>query len=632
MVWKLPGLVVHAPALNQKVIVEKPVTNPGISRINWRLLDNFIRSSSIFLRSKNLVLRPENSTKSLLFDSIMFLFVLLFWWIHPTTCVLIPISQSSGVDNTSCLNPNGTLSCRTIGYALAVLNDENFDHEVAFTFSIQDKYYDLRKQIQISQLRADRQISLTTADNNPESVISCGFEFSTICGIIIGKEMGNKTHNIHVANIEFRNFRASSSAIVTIQNAVNASFTNCVFRDNKRCALIAFDSGVSIENCRFSNNNPGQSHSNDGRFQAVQAFAGGAKFLFENASNLNVIVRNTVFMRNAVVLNNSEIYVEHSTFPEACSRRSGRGNGAKRFEQEKQESRKQAIFSELANGIMGGGLSIVFRGSAHGNKVFIENTSFSENQATSGGGVYYADHSSDSGRLSGNEMEIQKSSFAGNRALHDGGGMMIQNSSGFLLVKDCVFKENWALTGGGVNVGQPFERIRFDNVTWDGNKGQEIPAIRLMGNLSSEAEFVNCTVKNHSASYSTYSTYASPLTTFQMRVIFTGINVFTENYGTGAMENVVSSVHLKGILKFIENCGVNAGAVFSIFSSITLHPGSKLIFVRNHCSTVGGAITIIGGRPYDFVRKYNPYCFMRYSERNTGPSKWKVRIKIRRGD
>lgn len=179
-----------------------------------------------------------------------------------------------------------------------------------------------------------------------------------------------------------------------------------------------------------------------------------------------------------------------------------------------------------------------------------------------------------------------------------------------------------------MNVGQPFERIQLDNVTWDGNKGQEIPAIRLMGNLPSEAEFINCTVKNHSASYSTYSTYTSPLTTFQMRVIFTGINVFTANYRTGAMENLVSSVHLKGILKFIENCGVKAGAVFSIFSSITLHPGSKLIFVRNHCSTVGGAITIIGGRRYDFVRKYNPYCFMRYSERNTGPSKWKVRIKI----
>ena len=619
----------RAPALNQKAMVEKPVTNPGLSRIYWRLVDNFIRSSSIFLSSKNLVLRPENSTKSPLFDSIMFLFVLLFWWINPTTCVLIPISQSSGVDNTSCLNPNGTLPCRTIGYALAVLNDENFDHEVAFTFSIQDKYYDLRKQIQISQPRADRQISLTTADNISESVISCGFEFSTICGIIIGKETGNKTHNIHLANIEFQNFRASSSAIVTIRNAVNASFTNCVFRDNKRCALIAFDSGVSIENCRFSNNNPGQPLSNDGRLQAL---AGGAKFLFENASNLNVIVRNTVFMSNAVVLNNSEIYVEHSTFPEVCSRRSGRGDGANRCEQEKQESRRQAIFPE-AYGIVGGGLSIVFRGSAHRNKIFIENTSFSENQATSGGGVYYADHSSDSGRLSGNEMEIQKSSFAGNRALHDGGGMMIQNSSGFLLVKDCVFKENWALIGGGVNVGQPFERIQFDNVTWDGNKGQEIPAIRLMGNLRSEAEFINCTVKNHSASYSTYSTYTSPLTTFQMRVVFTGINVFTENYGTGAMENLVSSVHLKGILKFIENSGVRAGAVFSIFSSITLHPGSKLIFVRNHCYMVGGAITIFGGRPYDFVPiKYNPYCFIRYSERNTGPSKWKVRIKIRRGD
>lgn len=221
MIWKLPGLVVRAPALNHKAIVEKPVTNPGISHINWRLVDNFIRSSSIFLRSKNLVLRPENSTKSLPFDSIMFLFVLLFWWIYPTNCVLIPISQSSGVDNTSCLNPKGTLPCRTIGYALAVLNDENFDHEVAFTFSIQDKYYDLRKQIQISQPRADRQIFLTTADNNSESVISCGFEFSSICGIIIGKETGNKTHNIHVANIEFRNFRASSSAIVTIYGTLS---------------------------------------------------------------------------------------------------------------------------------------------------------------------------------------------------------------------------------------------------------------------------------------------------------------------------------------------------------------------------------------------------------------------------
>lgn len=558
----------------------------------------------------------------------MFPFLLFFWWINPTTCVLIPISQSSGVDNTSCLNPNGTLPCRTIGYALAVLNDENFDHEVAFTFSIQDRYYDLRKQIQISQSRADRQIFLTTADNNSESVISCEFEFSVICGIIIGRETENKTHNIHVANIEFQNFRASSSAVVTIQNADNTSFTNCIFRDNKRCGLIAFNSVVSIENCRFSNNTPDQRHSNDGRLQVC---AGGAKFVFENAGNLNLTVRNTIYTRNAVVLNNSEIYVGHSTFPEACSRRSDQGDGAKRCAQEKQESLKQATFPE-SYGIMGGGLSIVFRGSAHRNKAFIENTSFSENQATFGGGLYYGDHSSHYSRFSRNKMEIHKSSFAGNRALLAGGGMMIQNPSGFLLVKDCVFKENWALIGGGVKVDQPLERIQFDNVTWDGNKGQEIPAIHLVGNLRSKAEFINCTVKRHSASYSTYSTYTRPLTTFQMRVIFTGINVFTENHGTGAMENLVSFVHLKGILKFIENSGVKAGAVFSINSPITLHPGSKLLFVKNHCATVGGAITIIGGRPYDFVQKYNPYCFVRYSERNTGPSKWKVRIKTRRGD
>ena len=57
----------RAPSSNEKVFVEKPVTNPGLSGINWRVVDNLIRSSSIFLVS-NLVLGPENSTKSLHFD------------------------------------------------------------------------------------------------------------------------------------------------------------------------------------------------------------------------------------------------------------------------------------------------------------------------------------------------------------------------------------------------------------------------------------------------------------------------------------------------------------------------------------------------------------------------------------
>lgn len=185
----------------------------------------------------------------------MFLCVLLALLVSDVYSFEVSISQKLGVDNTSCLQPNGKLPCGSINYALRILNDVDFGEETIFVFTIQDRHYDLQDHVQILQPRGDRDIYITSAANSSFTVIRCGNESSA--AITIGSRQTPdvlSTYNVHVSNIEFQQFTPSSVAVVMIWNSDNVSFTNCAFKDNDRSGLNAFDSGVTIEGCLFANN------------------------------------------------------------------------------------------------------------------------------------------------------------------------------------------------------------------------------------------------------------------------------------------------------------------------------------------------------------------------------------------
>ena len=528
----------------------------------------------------------------------MLLYVFLATWISHALCFDVSISQKFGVDNSSCYQANGKLPCKSISYALGILNDVAFDNETSFIFSIRDKRHDLRAQVEIFQPRKDRRIFITSADKSTVPVLRCADDSS---GIAIGSSEvdGISTYNIHVSDLEFQHFSASSAAVVMIWNSANVFFTNCVFRDNKRSGINAFDSGVTIEGCLFSNNTANAPQT---RFApGLTSVGGGAGFVFVSLKGLSVVVRNTNFTENSAAINDSENYIA---------------------------PRSLSIVPEL--NYLGGGLVVAFLNTANSNKVLIEDSIFENNKATFGGGLFHCScHFAEE-----NSLDVRGCSFVGNRAAQAGGGLSFSLwdvTVAKTRFEYSVIRENWSRRGGGLNVflmnyvSQSV--IQFSNVTLDGNDGRASAAVRLdtaipvNSPVELTVEFIDCTIMNHGA---TYLTYTAPFTSQRVNAKFVGRNVFTENHGAGAVEYQEGVIHVNGTLEFIKNSGSHGGAVFLRSSQITLHPGSELRFVENFASGLGGAIMVQTRAMYEFIRVYNPDCFVVYSIPRTEPSKWKV--------
>lgn len=536
--------------------------------------------------------------------ALILLCVLLGTWISRVSSINVFISQEFGVDNSSCYHPNGTSPCRSISYALGILNDVTFENETTFIFSIRDKQHNLSSQVFFSQPREDRNIFMTSADNSTATIIRCGSEHARID---IGfAQAGDtvSTYNIHVSNIEFQQFCASSAAVVMIWNSDNVSFTSCVFRDNRRSGINAFDSGVTVEGCLFVNNTASARYT---RFKpGLSSVAGGAGFVFVNLNGLNVVVRNTTFAENSAAINDSENYIA----PPVIS-----------------------VISEL--NYVGGGLVIAFLNTSKSNRALVEGSVFERNKATFGGGLFHCScHFT-----KGNTMNVRGCSFTGNRAAQAGGGLstsLRDYSIAKTLVEDSVIRDNWSRRGGGLNffvmdfysMRMLPSVIKFNNVTLDGNDGRASAAVRLDSALPVSSpiyvtpEFINCTIMNHGANYLTYT---APFTSQRVDAKFIGRNVFTENHGAGAVEYQEGVIHVDGILEFIKNSGSHGGAVLLRASQVKLYPASELRFEGNFASSLGGAVMVQNQAMYEFIHMYNPDCFVVYSEEKTEPSKWKVR-------
>lgn len=540
----------------------------------------------------------------------MFLCVLLALLVSGASSVEVFISQKLGVDNSSCLQSNGSIPCGSLRYALQILNDVHFGEETIFKFAIQDKNYDLRNHIEILQPRKDRQMFITSAVKDSFTVIRCASESS---GIIMGSQTRtgcpNSTYNVHVSNIEFQNFSPNSAAVVMIWNSDKIYFTNCVFRNNDRSGINAFDSGVTIERCVFTNNtsNVQKIVDMDSRFTPDSvSIAGGAAFVFEYAVGLSLVVKNTNFTTNSAKVDHAENFIPVASF---------------------------SLLPGL--NLIGGGLLVAFMKEARSCRAVVEETTFDRNEATFGGGLFYGStHFSQD-----NKMEVRRCSFVKNRASQAGGGVSVSVSGAIsgaeFRVTHCVISDNWSRRGGGLNVflmnylvSITQSLIQFNNVTFDGNSGRASAAVRLDSalpvgySINAIPEFIDCTIQHHCA---TYNTYTSPFTSQRVNAKFTGRNIFVENHGAGALEYLQGRIHVNGSLEFIRNSGSHGGAVLLSSSQIILYPGSKLSFVKNYASGVGGAIVVLTSSKYEFIHEYNPDCFVRYSEDKTKPSKWKVR-------
>ena len=525
-------------------------------------------------------------------------FWLLLLWVFfigfESTCSAVVIRVSNnGYDNSSCLASNATTPCKTIKFALNAIKESN---ETDFIFSIEDEVYYLEQRVKIIQTSPDRNITLKSNQSSGSTIQW----MNIFAGFAIGSLLysANRSRNINFVNLEFENCGPRFAAAVVIWKSVEINFTNCVFKHNKQAGLCGYDSGVVIDSCHFLNNTPNhQTNSTSG---------GGARFFLRNAISLSVIIRSSNFALNSVAMNNS------TEFRWPCTNQS------------------------ICNYHLGGGLLIMFQESASGCRVVIQDTIFSSNSATFGGGMYFAD----SDMTSRNNFSITNSTFLRNMAAEAGGGLMFTrldtSSSITAIFKNCTVSENQSERGAGMNVffmnkneKSTDSVLRFDTVVFSNNFGKASTAIRFMTDIpyarlmDVTPEFINCTIADHNMSGLARN---SPFTSQRVNVKFTGRNVFTRNNGGGAavFQDCVINVH--GQLVFTNNTGLNGGAVLLEFSQIILYPESELMFVGNEARGLGGAIYVAEHVMEELMQWYNPNCFLTYSEANLPPSEWKVRV------
>ena len=348
-----------------------------------------------------------------------FLFCLL-WTEFLSASLVIRISSKTGNDTSSCRQSNATQACKSVVYALGALWDAKNYSETNFTFLMEDQVYPLKERVKINQTNALKSVYLKSSDR---TVIRCEDESA---GVEIGtREVqdfnANKTRNIYFQNLEFQNCGPLFAAVVLIWNSVDIGFTNCVFRQNKQAGINAFDSGVTIESCHFENNTSNGHNSSEKYKEGITSAGGAAGFLFYSAKKLSLIIRNSVFKSNAAVTNDSPSFVAPSY-----------------------------NVSLFITG--GGGLLVAFKGEARHCQVNLDNSTFLNNKATFGGGVYFEQ----SHMAVRNNYTVTNSNFTGNFAGQTGGGLIFSQwdnaSSVTTVFKNCNIIENNAKRGAGMNV------------------------------------------------------------------------------------------------------------------------------------------------------------------------------------
>lgn len=149
----------------------------------------------------------------------------------------IRVSTATGHDNKSCLLSSASGPCKTVGFALNAMEDEENHNQTLFIFQIEDHIHSLDKRINISQTNPRRGIVLQSSHANGSIIrctdVSAGFDI----GSRVTQIRQDKTRNISIENLKFQQCGPRFAATVLIWNSVKINFRNCVFEHNNRLGL-----------------------------------------------------------------------------------------------------------------------------------------------------------------------------------------------------------------------------------------------------------------------------------------------------------------------------------------------------------------------------------------------------------
>ncbi len=318
------------------------------------------------------------------------------------------------------------------------------------------------------------------------------------------------------------------------------------------------------------------------------------------------------------------------------------------------------------NGVgCGGGLSLYIRGNASEITFEVENSTFENNVALWGGGLFVEliDNSH------GNLITIKKTYFRGNSCPHTsrsetaGGAIRFSqfltlygidipispdSMRNELSIDNCTFVDNWALKGGGISVTWPLENTSKDKAAvilisksiFNINVAKLGAAIfmeqfwktsRRQGILA-EIGVRNCLFDNNTDRYYTKfpkgRTEPVEIGIGTVYVYFCVVNfyenvIFTNNYGTALAVSDGNVIFDGCYANFFNNRGNTGGAITLLgASTFNVGRGTEMMFENNIATTHGGAIHAV------YISRQNllsdATCFIRHIDPSLKPDDWNI--------
>ena len=295
----------------------------------------------------------------------------------------------------------------------------------------------------------------------------------------------------------------------------------------------------------------------------------------------------------------------------------------------------------------GGGLGIFLVWNVQENTFNIEESKFTGNKASEGGGmIWHCEHFCQS-----NIVTLKRCLFSNNLFSHDdfgGAGMSIgfahhtryNSADNNVTVNGTTFFNNTGYYASGVliycNAMNPavksikYNYVHFINSTWESNTGT---AIEIEPNYKSQyftefttkAFFEDCIFANNTimnqcnhtmtSSYS-FSKGIGAFVITKLTVHFRGYNTFNNNKGT-ALYIFSGSAHFEtgAVTVFNNNTGTYGGAIGLVgYSNIQYNNDTRFEFISNSASVVGGAIYVIAIRPHISLSSH--LCFLQHLQKH----------------
>ena len=569
-----------------------------------------------------------------------------------------------GSDNDSCWNGGLYDSCESIAFALKGIQERS--DFAKYEVILEPGLHLLSSSVTLTQVH---DVSINGSGMN-DSTIECtapnsGISFQhsrqlsisnlkmSHCGAVhysLNRDLSVDTYNNYP--IPFMNFTVA----VYFENCTSVVLDNIdiTLSEGTGVALYNTDGTVTIQYCTFSNNSVTEDTTNN-------AGGGGILVVFSFCLPGNSTCSND---HPPAVGHNSGAHYEitNCTF----------------FANNETSSDLQAAHhiykpgNDSFNFGRGGGLAALYKGNATKNTLAITNSTFDQNRAKIGAGVYLSFED----RAYGNTVTVSGTTFKHNECnkqnvppsdFSNGGGVTVH----FLLdgnntlnnqatFERCYFHKNEAYQGGAVAFLSTAvysemaftNEIHFVSCNFSDNKGRVGAAVnifrwfqipqplqnhlqRTSGYATALAHFHDCNFSRNGHKRYRYQDSIGPpprtditgsaFGTVYIEAIttnFNGTTLFCTNHGSAMVVQSANVNFLEnGVTKFTNNRGrIGAGIALLGDAHMTVFPNAVMYFINNSASENGGAIFSIQTEQHH--TGYSHICFIRYYNVYIPPNEW----------